>query len=117
MGELEKLKAQKQIIAEKIYDLETEKRISENRGLIGKCFKYRNTYGQGRSWWLYLKVVAINEEGSLHADSFEDDGEGKVEIVKDKYFCQIGGYIEISSSEYSDAADAVLTKIIPMLNV
>lgn len=38
----------------KIHKIEIEPKIKK---LIGKCFKYRNSYGQGEDWWMYIKVV------------------------------------------------------------
>ncbi len=41
----------------KLSRLKDKLEFDENKKLIGKCFKYRNSYGQDEKWWLYYKVL------------------------------------------------------------
>lgn len=70
--------------SDRLYDIEQAKRFKRNIPLIGKCFKYRNCYSAGDYWWLYIKVIGLDESGNPQTFAFEKDtqGEWKISVVK-----------------------------------
>ena len=95
----------------RIRDAETK---AESQALIGKHFKYHNSYGSSRpQWWLYAKVVKVGRYHPL-AFVFQTDCDGKVEIEMDKRFSASSGYIEIKESEFNTAWRRVQKRIARM---
>lgn len=48
-------------ILAKLDIIEARERKAEHEKLLGKCFKYLNSYGSSRpSWWLYAKVTGTD---------------------------------------------------------
>ena len=44
-----------------LHDIETEEATKKNAGLVGKCFKYSNSYGGGSErWWLYSEILGVD---------------------------------------------------------
>jgi hypothetical protein len=54
-------------IASRLRAIERRKELRENRKLVGKCFKYHNSYGHGEKWWLYKRIL----DARGHAHTFE----------------------------------------------
>jgi hypothetical protein len=114
MSKIGQLKEQEQNLRNEIYALEKEeltKRIMPKaKKLIGKCYKYRNSYGgDQKPWWLYQKVVeikSINDENRvwLKVNTFQQDCIGDINFKKEEFgYCDLRGgdnYQEISSKEY-----------------
>lgn len=67
--------------------IESAERKERNRALIGKCFKYHNSYSCPEKpadyWWLYARVAGLVEDGWLKVWTFEKNGYGKWEIEFD----------------------------------
>lgn len=59
--------------------LEAEERANANRKIVGKCFRYANRYSDGESWWLYSKVISLDEYGWLTVFRFEETIRGRFE--------------------------------------
>ena len=80
------------------------------RKLIGRCFKYLNSYGSGEKWWLYVKVVSLNESDlSFRTVEFQHTSLKRVEIEYERV-CNFGGvprfgvdsnWVPISVAEYN----------------
>lgn len=45
---------------------EQEVQIPEMRKHVGKCFKYRNSYGGSDQWWTYVRVNSVTDDGRFH---------------------------------------------------
>jgi len=107
MSELDDLKEQQIALRDKIYEAETQDRITENTKMIGKCYRYRNTYGGGKNewWWLYKKITGINKDGYRLSFSFETTVGDIIEIKRDIMFGNLldGGYKEIPLEEFNQA--------------
>lgn len=43
--------------------LKAQRDLIKRKKLLGKCFRYRNSYGFGSKWWLYGKVTHIDKDG------------------------------------------------------
>jgi hypothetical protein len=71
--------------------------------LIGKCYKYRNSYGSGERWWLYKKVVGISGTmlKTLEFQITSYDEKGKAEIEESHCYGDMTGCVEITKDEWN----------------
>ena len=115
--------------AKKIVDAKRaeDERIASDREyelalpLIGKCFKYRNSYGDAHdSWWLYCRVVAVEKDATSYGaevttDQFQDTSIGRIEVIRWHHYATRGkldaGYIPISKSEFQRRVKPILSKL------
>ena len=86
-----------------LHAIEDQKRLSENLLLVGKCYKVKNSYGSGDSWWLYRKVVSLSEHYNLNTLEFQTDIYGKIQIEESDAYNLYDGHIEISQEEFYNA--------------
>lgn len=100
-----------------LWRIEAQEVEDRNRALIGKCFKYRNSYSCPRSdedyWWMYLKVLGASGT-SLQIWCFDTDKYGKIQIEPDSriaHECIQIGYHEIPLSEFNAAWQATMEKL------
>lgn len=96
----------------KIEDAESYER---NSALVGKCYKYRNSYSCPERpqdyWWLYVVVTGL-ERSSLNLFMFERDINGKIEIKRNHVRSYLaGGYQEIERSELLTAWREIVAQI------
>lgn len=99
-----------QEIKEKIKLLEE---LPRAKSLVGKCFKYLNSFGPNENWWLYIRIVR-NDGCDVIIDKFQEDAYGKVEFfyAEVSYSHYFGSsYIPISEEEYFKAEKKLLNKI------
>ena len=114
MDELEKLEADRVRINYRIWGIQAKRRAEENRPLLGKCFKYRNSYGGDREkWWLYIKVTKVSARGEMSGLQFQTDCHNKLEI---EFAHRIpinlsGGYVPITQGEFNRALRAVQKRV------
>lgn len=83
--------------------------------LVGKCFKYRNSYSFGESWWLYAIVIGTTEGQKMpRAITFQDDGQGQISIAYEHHGSTLtnGGWTEIARSEFDRAVRAITKKVL-----
>ena len=81
--ELNRLKTEHKRINERINAIETAARNKENAVLIGKCFKYRNSYsspGKPSDCWWYYSIILEAADGGLYAFEFQTDKNGDINI-------------------------------------
>lgn len=100
---------------ERLEDLEEEYRKTvedpEMRAMVGKCFKYRNGYGDGRRWWQYLRVFDVNEN-TLSMLTVEQDSNGEQFVIQlNTYYPLSRDYLPITDAEYRDAVGPILANI------
>ena len=90
----------------------------KNIGLVGKYYKYRNSYScpkeESDYWYIYRKITGIDEKNRLKVSSFSMDKDGKIEINNNDAFFS-SGWIEISKFEFDLAWDAILLRIKPII--
>lgn len=118
LQELDYLKAKE--IVRNYEDLKSQNRDFEinqqNKKLIGKTYKYRNSYGGGEEgWWLYVQIVGVDGT-SLLTDNFEYTSHNKVEISQETRSCYYGSgldnsYQEIPLKEFHKAKKDILAKM------
>ena len=58
--QLKELKKEECPLIDKRNKLQEQIDTKNNIPLIGKCFKFRNSYGGGGKWWLYTKVISCD---------------------------------------------------------
>jgi len=103
-----------------------ENALPELRKMIGKCFKYLNSYGSSLpQWWLYTKIISIDEKNlSFICVQFQRTSLEKVEIELRRSFNWGGkhhfdgnNYIEIPASEYNRAKKQMKNFLIEKLEL
>lgn len=91
--------------------------LKKSKALVGKCFKYRNSYScpkePGDYWFLYVKVVGVGEYWPLSFE-FQSDKDGRIEIKMGDCFSHIDGHIEIPLKEFNAAWRKVQKQIAGM---
>ena len=99
----------------RLSDLKT---ISDNRSLLGKCFRFRNCYscpeGPGDYWFLYSRVDHLDEGGSPCGISVQKDMDGRITIqANDRVY--ITGAEEITASKFNKEVAVIEQEIIDLL--
>lgn len=115
----EQLQSDKQLLQSEFYRIrdeiqviETELRRAENEKLVGNCYKYRNSYGNGDpGWWLFLKIKSLSDCGELIVDSFQVCSYGKFEFTSEQLRFNTENYISITSAEYNKELKKFLAKL------
>lgn len=101
-------------IRNQLNKIETARRTKENRKQIGRCYKYRNTYGGDcPGWWLYMRITG----GGYWMVSlkFQHTSNNTYEVERDKTTMSLDGWTEITRKEF-DAEWRKLLREIKMLN-
>lgn len=86
-----------------VSDQKHAERVEELRQFVGKFFKYRNSYGSGEKWWLYVAVTALDEEhASLTSWQFQQMPDGNFDLRTEKptYPWPTNGYVEITARKF-----------------
>ena len=73
------------ILRDKLSKIEEAEYNAENKPLIGKCFKYMNSFDGTNHWPLYHKVLSTDGE-LLDVFSFQVDSRGRLEVKNDISF-------------------------------
>jgi hypothetical protein len=68
---LEELKAQMSRIRDQIYAIENEKNVKAARALVGKCYKFPNSYGGDSKPWTGYGIVLKEDTGGVVVRTFE----------------------------------------------
>jgi hypothetical protein len=80
----EALEAEAAHIRDQLDAIDTQERLAMHRSLVGKCFRYRNSYScpkdESDRWWLYQRIIEIDRRGWLRVFMFQRDRDGKLEI-------------------------------------
>lgn len=111
---IEVLRKRSREASAELWAAEQKERDKENATLIGKCFRYRNSYSvpkENERWWLYIKILKV-EDGALRALKFEVDYEGRIKIDPNEYMGNIfEGYHPISAATFNRAWQETVTAI------
>lgn len=105
MSDRKRLESEIAKLREQLSEIDAADRREKNAPLVGKCFRYRNSYGGDvEKWWLYLKVLAVDEDGHLNCLTFETTSVGIVNIEpRTKYYGLSGDYRSIEAAEFDHA--------------
>lgn len=87
-AELEKIAKDAGLKLSRMRDAE---RVEENRPLVGKTFRYRNSGGSAK-WWLYAKVVGLAKDGMLQIMTFETQKSGDIAIAATRHMYTMATY-------------------------
>ena len=91
----------------------TEIENEEGKKLVGKCFKFRNSYGSGEKWWLYSKIVGADSEwvNTLELQKLPFSGiEIKLNKISKSLF-ENGVYTSITKKEFNNVYKRFIKKI------
>lgn len=95
--------------------IEAAERLKANRGLVGKCYVYRNSYScpetEADYWPLYKKIISLDEFGNFQTLQFENDNSGQLTIKSDKWGSLHGDYVEITQEEFEQQAERFLKAV------
>lgn len=108
---LEQLKAAKEVYQTELSKLHNiisrEEALPRVKKLVGKYFKYKNSYGTHERWWMYTHIKESTSDLDLIIDTVQADRRGKIEFVFDRldnhYVYDSTNYIEIPKKEYITA--------------
>lgn len=81
---------------------------------IGKCYRYRNSYSDDKSWWMYVKVTGI-KNGELIYCCVEKTANQEITIKINQYGLLVQdntvnhNYIPITPAEYNKMAKSILS--------
>ena len=114
MNKIDKLKEKERKTRMQIYNIEKkeleQKILPKAKKLIGKCFKYSNSYSGSNDsrWWLYQKILSISTvmgENSVlvKINEFQKDCRGKIDFQANTSFRDLRGqrgWIKISNKTY-----------------
>lgn len=112
---IKELREQAKKLNAAVWKAEREESDRQNAALVGRTFKFRNSYGgcdESEKWWLYGKVIDI-KDGGLLMFRFQTDNNGRIEIEPAQYKVGIAdsGYQEIPEKEFDRAWAALLIKV------
>ena len=104
---------QARTIRDRIREIED---IPKAKALVGKCYKYLNSYGfKTRRWWSYKRVISYSKV-NIYVDSFHQDAKGEVEIkyaeIDSSTYFSNRAWTEITEKEYFAAYKRLVNKII-----
>ncbi len=91
--------------------LEVQERLKTGTKLIGKCFRYRNSYGSLDSWCLYLQVLGLADDGFFRVVQFEIDSNGWPSSRIEMRFSLGSSYTLITFEEYSEARERFIQSV------
>lgn len=126
MNTIELLKEKELKIRNEIYAIR-DKREKEllpicRKENIGKCFKHRNTYGSGKSWWLYTKILDVSSINFLNGEEpvfktlgIQSCSMNNIEItVNEHAYIRSGEYVPISKSQFNNSVKRIMTHAIAL---
>jgi len=116
MNQIAELEEREREIRTELYRLRGIETQERNRSLVGRCFKYRNSYSCPEKpsdyWWMYTKVMKL-KGANIICWQFQTDRDGKIEIefARSYYNHMVGDQVEISESEFNKAWRSIQKKI------
>lgn len=106
------LRSQLETARAALNEIDKARRVKENASLVGKCFKFENSFGCDRPpWWLYVKIIAGGDYWPT-ALSFENRSDGTFEVKKREAFSGVEHYTEITSLEFDEAKAEFTEKLL-----
>lgn len=107
----QKLEQQIRKLREELWTIERADSDKANTPLVGKAFKYRNSYGSGE-WWLFALVTEASK-GSLKGWRFEKAGDGQITTRFDDFLSCFPGdnWHEIPRTEFIAAWSELLCEL------
>jgi hypothetical protein len=118
---LEILKRRLDALQKRVWAAELRERAQHAIPLIGKCFRYRNSYScpkdDSERWWLYRRVLRMSASGRLLVFQFQTDHCGQITIEPGSTVIDHESIGErISLRQFEHAWMVLLTKLTRTLN-
>jgi hypothetical protein len=94
-----------------LHDIEEAERAKKNSSLVGRCFKYRNSYSApSKGWWLYAEVIGV--EGShFRYLTFQECENGIITVETKEYGYSHLQQTAITKQEYDKQFRLLLDKL------
>lgn len=96
----------------KLDKIEDSKTLASNKKWAGKYLKCENSYGvddDGKTWWLYRKVIKVGIY--IESFQFQKTSTGRFEASLDEYTTGLDRYSEITEKEYNFAFSKFLSEL------
>lgn len=108
----EELQTEIELLRRKVDEIDMKERDAENAVLVGRYFKYQNTFDGDQHWWQYSRVTHTDQYGYPVAIHFERVFGGSHFIIQEEpIFYKLEGHEEISRGEYEDAWKAFIVEL------
>ena len=89
-----------------------EECMERNANSVSKCYCYKNK-GYNNSWWYYLQITGLDENGYLVGWGFEKDNNDEVHIYLELSQQDLGSdYKEIPSEQFWTAWQDIKSELI-----
>jgi len=113
MNRKDELKSVIEKARSELREIEEAESAKVNQALVGKFFKFRNSYScpkPNEYRWLYMAVTGLSDEGNLLTWNFSKDIYGKIEV--DQLSPSVSsGYIEIKAKEFYKAYEILMAEL------
>lgn len=108
----EELRRARDHAAAALREIEDRERDERNARLVGKCLRYRNSYGDGESWWMYCRVLRV-EDGNVITHEFQTTCRDEIEIKPSRrhFFGMSDGWRLIEEAEFDDEWRALQARV------
>lgn len=80
MRDLSKLRAEAGALQARLWEAERLERIRASLARLGACYKFHNSYGRDEQWWLYVRIVDVDDHGWPVVFKFQTRHNGSIEI-------------------------------------
>jgi len=98
-------------LQEELWKIDKAKDEARNSKLVGKCFKYRNSFSSpSAGWWLYAKVTGVDGRWCIAFD-FQKKEDETFEIRTAQTFTCGDGWGEISVKEFDTEWNRFLAEL------
>lgn len=97
------------VLRNELGEIQLAKKNKELQKNLGKFYKTKNRYSDDSDWWLYVKVLAV-DDGFLKVFSFEHTSAERFEAaVCTRY--NMDGYYEINADEFNEEFEHFMQKM------
>lgn len=111
MMPLEEKKKKLNKLANEILKEEEQVASAVSKSLVGRCYKYHNSYSNQERWWMYLKVLTAKGTW-LRVERIQRDCNNMItyqpnDLLHSFDGTMIGEYIEITPKAYESAKNRI----------
>lgn len=117
LAAIDKAEAEREAMVanQRLHAIRDAERFEENKGLLGKTFKFKNHYSCPEKpsdyWWQYVKVTAVDDAGMLSLFVFETNKFGGVTIQTEDHRFHVQYYTSCPKAQFDKAWRALQRKI------
>lgn len=92
-------------------EIEQTERARRVRSLMGKCFRYINSYGSDSAWPLYGRIIGADEYGWMRMFQFETTSNDEIQIRTNRQQTHMSGWEEIPVAEFEEEWTALQSRV------